>query len=56
MVVFAPEGTQPLIGAVMLGSFSLTADVTNKRLVPAENLALGNSLTGQRTAGEVPIC
>ena len=56
LVVFAPEGTQPLIGAVTLESFSLTADVTNKRLVPAENLALGNHLQKQPTTGEVLIC
>jgi len=40
LVVFAPEGTQPLLGAYTLEAFSLTADVTNRRLVPAENYAL----------------
>ena len=45
LVVFAPEGTQPLIGAYTLEAFSLAVDVTNKRLVPAENLALANTTT-----------
>lgn len=40
LVVFAPEGTQPLLGAYTLEAFSLAADVTNQRLVPAENYAL----------------
>ncbi|MBI2886016.1 MAG: hypothetical protein HYY02_02280 [Chloroflexi bacterium] len=56
LVVFAPEGTQPLIGAVTLESFSLTADVTNKCLVPAESLALGVTLAGWRTGWEAQRC
>lgn len=42
LVVFAPEGTHPLLGAIILEQLSLDADVTNKRLVPAENYALLN--------------
>ena len=40
LVVFAPEGVRPILGAYTLKSFSLAADVTNRRLVPAENYAL----------------
>jgi len=40
LVVFAPEDSFSLLGAVTLEQLSLAADVTNRRLVPAENYAL----------------
>ncbi len=35
-IVFGPEGGSVLLGALALESFSLAADVSNRRLVPAE--------------------
>ena len=40
LVVFAPEGSEPLLGAYTLEAFSLAVDVTNRRLIPAPNYAL----------------
>lgn len=40
LVVFAPTESPPLLGAYTLEGFSLAVDVTNKRLIPAENYAL----------------
>ena len=35
-VVFGPEGSSVLLGALALESFGLAADVSNQQLVPAE--------------------
>ena len=40
LTVFAPECSVPLLGAVTLEQFSLAVDVTNRRLIPAENYVL----------------
>ena len=38
LVVFAPEGTSPLLGATALELFSLAADPVNQRLIPGPAL------------------
>ena len=38
LVVFAPEGTSPLLGATALELFGLAADVVNQRLIPVPAL------------------
>ena len=38
LVVFAPEGTPPLLGATVLELFSLGADPVNQRLIPVPSL------------------
>ncbi len=38
LVVFAPEGESPLLGATALELFGLAADPVNKRLVPVPSL------------------
>ena len=37
-VIFGPEGSSILLGALALETFGLAADVSNKRLVPADIL------------------
>ncbi len=38
LVVFAPEGTSPLLGATALELFGLAADPVNQRLIPVPAL------------------
>ena len=38
LVVFAPEGTSPLLGAAALELFGLAADPVNQRLIPVPAL------------------
>ena len=38
LVVFAPEGTSPLLGATALEVFGLAADPVNQRLIPVSAL------------------
>jgi clan AA aspartic protease len=38
LVVFGPEGSQPLLGATALKNLSLSADPVNARLVPVDAL------------------
>lgn len=40
LCVFGLENSEPLLGAYTLEGFSLAADPTNRRLVPARNYAL----------------
>ena len=45
LVIFAPEGTSPLLGATALELFGLAADPVNQRLIPVPALL--------KTAGSV---
>ena len=40
LVVFAPEGTMPLLGAATLETFSLGVDPKGKRLIPVPGLLM----------------
>ena len=45
-VVFAEEGSEPLLGAVTLEIFLLNVDSVRQRLVPVRGLLMGHSVPG----------
>ena len=52
LVVFAPEGTSPLLGATALELFGLAADPVNQRLIPVP--ALLKAVCSLTVNGEYP--
>ena len=46
LVVFAEEGSRPLLGAYALEGLRLAPDPVNRRLVPVRGLALGAEIPG----------
>ena len=50
--VFAPDGTEPLLGAYTLEGFGLAADPINERLVPMPKLRAYHST--EQTEGGTP--
>ena len=53
-VVFAEEGSEPLLGAVTLEIFLLNVDPVRQRLVPTRGLLM--TLTGQPAAPSTALC